>query len=437
MELSLDMLNLIFRFVRFILLTIGLWNLFKKFELSGFWALVPFGRFKTLAQCADREEDGLGCIVCTVLDFVLGILLTLCQTYAPELKRTISILTLLILIVGVFYLVHYLRVYIGLCEVFNKSKWWVLLWYFANFIAALIWGCGKKNQPVNSARLNSAPLSRSSESETSSGLVVNIDKRTSGSLFNRVTLLRDIHFTVKPGKMVLLLGGSGSGKTTLVNAITGYEKAKAKVLLNGEDVYKSFDKMKYQIGFVPQQETIRLNDSVYCTVSDNAYLRLPNSIDDNQLKSRVDQVLEDFALTGAKHKFVSKQSGGMKKRISISMEYVSNPDLFVLDEPDSGLDGIMAKSLMQKLHDISREGKIVIAITHTPDRVIDLFDDVIVLARDSARTGRLAFYGSVDEARAFFERDSMEEIVRIINRVDEGGDGRADEMIQRFEEGRR
>ena len=123
MELSLDMLNLIFRFVRFILLTIGLWNLFKKFELSGFWALVPFGRFKTLAQCADRAEDGLGCIVCSVLDFVLGILLFLCRTYAPELKRTISIITLIILIVGVFYMVHYLRVYVGLCGVFDKSKW--------------------------------------------------------------------------------------------------------------------------------------------------------------------------------------------------------------------------------------------------------------------------------------------------------------------------
>ena len=92
---------------------------------------------------------------------------------------------------------------------------------------------------------------------------------------------------------------------------------------------------------------------------------------------------------------------------------------------------------MQKLHDISREGKMVIVITHTPDRVIDLFDDVLVLARDSARTGRLAFYGSVDEAKAFFERNTMEEIVSVINRTDEGGEGRADEMIQRFEEVRK
>ena len=426
-----------FQLLEILLLSIGLWNMFPKFGISKLWSIVPFGRFYKLAQCADREEDGIGCMLCVVADSVLVIILSLCKRNPEELARPIQILELAIIIVNVILLVHHIRIYGGICEVFNKSKWWGVLWIIADFIPALIWGCNKNILPVNSARLASAPLSDKAEADTDSGLVVNVTKRTAGHLFRRVTLLRDIHFTIKPGKMVLLLGGSGSGKTTLVNAITGYEKAKAKIALNGEDVYRSFDKMKYKIGFVPQAETIRPNDSVYRTVEDNAYLRLPSTVSDKELKSRVDQVLEEFGLTAAKRHFVSKQSGGMKKRISISMEYVSNPDLFVLDEPDSGLDGIMARSLMQKLHDISREGKMVIVITHTPDRVIDLFDDVIVLARDSARTGRLAFYGSVDEAKAFFERDTMEEIVSVINRTDEGGEGRADEMIQRFEEVRK
>ena len=62
----------------------------------------------------------------------------------------------------------------------------------------------------------------------------------------------------------------------------------------------------------------------------------------------------------------------------------------------------MAKKLFESLRSIADEGKIVIVITHTPDRVIDLFDDVIVLAKDSGRTGRLAFYGSIDESYEFF-----------------------------------
>ena len=68
----------------------------------------------------------------------------------------------------------------------------------------------------------------------------------------------------------------------------------------------------------------------------------------------------------------------------------------------------------------------------SPDRVIDLFDDVIVLAKDSARTGRLAFYGSVGDARRFFGRETMEQIVKSVNRKEEGGDGLADEFVMKY-----
>jgi len=59
---------------------------------------------------------------------------------------------------------------------------------------------------------------------------------------------------------------------------------------------------------------------------------------------------------------------------------------------------------------------------------------VIVLAKDSARTGRLAFYGSIEEARAFFGRERMEQIVKSVNRKEEGGDGLADEYVMKYAE---
>ena len=129
---------------------------------------------------------------------------------------------------------------------------------------------------------------------------------------------------------------------------------------------------------------------------------------------------------------VAKKSGGQQRRISIALELISDPELFVLDEPDSGLDGVIARELFSKLRGIADEGKIVIVITHIPDRVIDLFDYVIVLARDSGRVGRLAFYGTPDDARAFFGRDTMEGIIMSVNRREEGGEGLADSFIERF-----
>jgi ABC-type multidrug transport system ATPase subunit len=133
-----------------------------------------------------------------------------------------------------------------------------------------------------------------------------------------------------------------------------------------------------------------------------------------------------------KNNLVDKLSGGQRKRLSIAMEFISDPDLFILDEPDSGLDGVVARNLFEKLREIADEGKIVVVITHTPDRVIDLFDDVIVLAKDARRTGRLAYYGPVKEAYEFFGKDSMEDILLSINQKDEGGEGRADEFVEKY-----
>ena len=141
-----------------------------------------------------------------------------------------------------------------------------------------------------------------------------------------------------------------------------------------------------------------------------------------------------FGLTPVKDNLVSKLSGGQRKRLSIAMEFISNPSLFILDEPDSGLDGVMARELFQQLRHIADQGKIIIVITHTPDRVIDLFDDVIVLAKDAKRTGRLAYFGPIAEAREFFGKEKMEEIVKSVNRQEEGGEGRADEFILKFAE---
>ena len=89
---------------------------------------------------------------------------------------------------------------------------------------------------------------------------------------------------------------------------------------------------------------------------------------------------------------------------------------------------------MRRLHEISRQGKIVIVITHTPDRVIELFDEVIVLAKDENRIGRLVFNGPIDEAKKFFGKDTMEDIVKCVNRKEEGGEGMADELIKKFAE---
>ena len=248
-------------------------------------------------------------------------------------------------------------------------------------------------------------------------------------------LLGDIRLSIAKGSLVLVLGGSGAGKTTFVNAVMGYEPANGQIRYDGIDVYKEYNKMKYAIGYVQQEDLLRKTDVVLNTLRDAARMHLTE--DKNEQERAVMETLKLLGLEKEQKKLVGQLSGGQRKRLSIGVEYVGEPSLFFLDEPDSGLDGSNADNMWEIVRKIADTGKIVMVISHIPDRAFDRFDTVVVLAKDSTDCGRLAFTGSPENACAFFETERLEEIVRRVNRVSEGGEGRADEFIKRFEEQRR
>ncbi len=418
------------------LFIVGLWGIFHKCGVQGWWALVPFARQYKLGVCAGREPEGrVAAAVTGVL--ALGSIVTRFVDEDSSLYLFISMVMVMLVIVQFIYMI---RIDLGLIEVFGRKKKWILMWIvpYLDTITAMMWGWIKKFQPlwtVEDIQSEASNFFSGSKAQVlDNGLTVNLEERTATEFFKKKYLLRDIHMYIQPGHMVLLLGGSGAGKTTYLNAVNGYEKAKAEVVLNGTNMYKHYKEMQYDIGFVPQLDLMRGSDSVYRTLIDAASLRLPKDFSAADRNARVEEVMKIFGLTPVKDNLVSKLSGGQRKRLSIAMEFISNPSLFILDEPDSGLDGVMARELFQQLRMIADQGKIIIVITHTPDRVIDLFDDVIVLAKDAKRTGRLAYFGPIEEARQFFGKEKMEEIVKSINRQEEGGDGRADEFILKFAE---
>ncbi len=432
-----------------VLYLVGLWKLFQKSNVKSWKALIPGLREYELGRCAGREPEGRVLFVVDVLTIVVGLIPSFISFAMPEddpeaalgfaltVILVATVVTIPILMVDIIY--RY-RVWSGMVEVYGERKrWlWLCLTAYTYWIPAMVWGFSEKYQPewkVEDIRAEMARIATSgSSSVLDEGLTVNLKERTVTEFFQKKVLLRDIHMSIPQGHMVLLLGGSGAGKTTYLNAINGYEKADAEVMLNGSNMYTQYRKMQYEVGFVPQSEMMRGKDTVLNTLLDAAKLRLPKDVSRKQREDRVNEVMNIFGLQPVKNNLVEKLSGGQKKRLSISMEFISNPSLFILDEPDSGLDGVMARELFVQLRKIADTGKIIIVITHTPDRVIDLFDDVIVLAKDSARTGRLAYYGSIEGAREFFQRDTMEQIVKSVNRKEEGGDGLADEYVIRYAE---
>ena len=268
--------------------------------------------------------------------------------------------------------------------------------------------------------------------EKEGDLRIRIRDRSVRRGMKKYTLLQNINVDVSDGDMILILGGSGAGKTTFMNAVMGYEKADGRILYGDTDIYENYEQMKYKIGFVPQKDLLRSSDRVYDTLLNAAQMKMPRSVTPEQQKERIECVLNMLGLMRERDSLVGKLSGGQRKRLSIAVEFISDPSLFFLDEPDSGLDGIMARSLMENLRQIADEKKIVMIITHAPDRASDLFDKVLVLAKSTAdNCGYLAYYGPVEGAYDYFGTDSLEGIVKKINRSDEGGEGMSDYFIEK------
>ena len=439
-----------YRGIFYVFVSVAIFMLGKKASMKKNWlSFVPFIRYVQVGRIADREKEGRVVIGMSILLRILMVSIEhidvndeidhyiAVQGQVDGLSadmRLALLLSVMILAVTIALCIYYIRLYLGVCKRFEVKWGWALLMIPVEPLVFLLFALHPKFQyhPIEEKTEEGAGVSGAKARVLQSGLTVDITERKVKDGMKERRLLRDIHLSIPRGHMVLLLGGSGAGKTTFLNAVTGYEQADATILLDGKEIYKEYEMMKFDIGFVPQQDLMRSNDTVLRTLSDAGALRLPDNMNAAARKKRVQEVLESFGLAMLADTLVEKLSGGQRKRLSIAMEFISDPGLFILDEPDSGLDGVVARALFEKLRAIADEGRIVIVITHTPDRVIDLFDDVIVLAKDVDRTGRLAFYGPIKEAGEFFGKDGMEQILLSINQKEEGGEGRANEFVARY-----
>src|SRR6266699_2102291 len=228
-------------------------------------------------------------------------------------------------------------------------------------------------------------------------------------------LLDDISLTIPPHKFVALVGSSGVGKTTLLNALSGLEPARrGTVLYNGQDYYRHLAAFSTQIGYVPQDDIVHRRLTVANALYYTARMRLPHDFTHAQIKQRVDEVLEDVDLKHRRRQMVRKLSGGERKRVSIALELLANPSVFFLDEPCADLDPGLDLKMMLLLRELADKGHTIILVTHATAN-IDVCDSVCFIVRG----GRLAFYGSPQEAKTYFGTTNFAEIYNSLEPTEE------------------
>lgn len=218
---------------------------------------------------------------------------------------------------------------------------------------------------------------------------------------NRKTICNDVSLSIKPGELVAIIGGSGAGKTTIMNCISGYSlPTEGSVVVNGRDLYDNYDALKNIIGYVPQQDIVYDNLTVSDMLGYTARLRLPGDFTEKEYAQSISRVINAVELTAHKDQNIKNLSGGQRKRASIAVELLSDPNLFFLDEPASGLDPGTERNLMKTLKSMAISGKTVVFVTHSTLN-LQLCDKIVFMGTG----GNLCFYGSYDDAIVVFRSD--------------------------------
>jgi ABC-type multidrug transport system ATPase subunit/pSer/pThr/pTyr-binding forkhead associated (FHA) protein len=233
--------------------------------------------------------------------------------------------------------------------------------------------------------------------------ITKIVKNRSGG--GTIKLLDDVGITIQPNEFVGLLGPSGAGKSTLMDALNGMRPASSGyVLVNNLDLYRHLDSLKQSIGYVPQDDIIHRELTVYRTLYYVARLRLSQDVSRREIDQIVNEVMDVTGLSERRDVAISQLSGGQRKRVSIAVELITKPSVIFLDEPTSGLDPSTEEKIMKLFRQIAESGRTVILTTHAMENV-KLFDKIVVLMR-----GKLVFYGPPQEALAHIKADSFKDL---------------------------
>ncbi len=215
-------------------------------------------------------------------------------------------------------------------------------------------------------------------------------------------------FTGRSGQLVGIIGGSGTGKSTLLNVLNGsYKLSSGKIYINGYNLHEEKEFLRGVIGYVPQDDLLKEELTVFENLWFNARLCFGN-LSEEEIKNIVENALEDFDLVEARDLVVGNPlnkilSGGQRKRLNIALELIREPSILLVDEPTSGLSSMDSEKVMLLLKRHVYKGKLVIINIHQPSSdLYKLLDKLLMIDKG----GRIIYNGNPMDAIAYFKKEA-------------------------------
>ncbi len=224
-----------------------------------------------------------------------------------------------------------------------------------------------------------------------------------GKKFEDTTALVDLNLQIGKGELFGLLGPNGAGKTTTINILCGLTKpTSGTAKVGGFDVQKETAKVKELIGVCPQETAVY----GYLTGEENVDLfGNLHTMDKTALRARREMLLEKMGLKDDARRRVEKYSGGMKRRLSLILALIHDPQIAFLDEPTVAMDPQSRHAVWDFIKDQKQQGKTIILTTHYMEEAEELCDRVGIIDH-----GKLIGLGTPQELISKSNVKNLEEV---------------------------
>lgn len=239
--------------------------------------------------------------------------------------------------------------------------------------------------------------------------MIAIETRNITKTYGEIKAVDKVSIKVNKGEVYTLLGMNGAGKSTLIKMLCGLVKpTSGEGFILGYNLTKETTQVKKVIAVSPQETAIAFNLTVYENLELMAGL---NGFTKRKRKEKVEEMIEVFSLKPYSKKRSKELSGGWKRRLSIAMALVSEPDILFLDEPTIGLDVLARRELWQVIKNLKNKVTIILT-THYLEEAENLSDRICILEK-----GKVSALGTVKEIMEQTQTSTLEDA--FINSVKE------------------